>query len=173
MVYGLVTKHNGHIVCTSKAGVGTTFKIYLPAVEKVVTETSENKEKEIPKGGNETILIVDDELFVRELGEQILIKFGYNVITASDGETALEIYFQKKDKISLIILDLIMPGMGGKKCLHEILKRVPEAKVVIASGFSQDGDTKSAMDIGAKGFISKPYNVRNMLKEVRKVIDAR
>ncbi|MBN2420028.1 MAG: response regulator, partial [Deltaproteobacteria bacterium] len=148
-------------------------KIYLPVIKQVVTETSEKKENELPEGGSETILIVDDELFVRELGVQILAKFGYNVIAASDGETAIEIYFKNRDKISLVILDLIMPGMGGKKCLNEILKKDPEAKVVIASGFSPDGDAKSAMDSGAKGFISKPYNVRNMLKEVRKVIDAR
>ena len=173
MVYGLVTKHNGHVVCSSKPGAGTTFKIYLPVIKQAVAETSENKEKEFPKGGNETILIVDDESFVRELGEQILTKFGYKVIAASDAETAIEIYFQSKDKISLVILDLIMPGMGGKKCLHEILKRDPEAKVVIASGFSPDGDAKSAVDSGAKGFISKPYNVRNMLKEIRGVLDAR
>ncbi len=173
MVYGLVSKHNGHIACISKAGEGTTFQIYLPAIKQVVSETVEKKEIDMPAGGTETILIVDDEVFVRELGEQILSKFGYNVIAASDGETALEIYFQGNDKISLIILDLIMPGMGGKKCLDEFLKRDPDIKVVIASGYSPDGDAKSAMDAGAKGFISKPYNVRNMLKEVREVIDAR
>ncbi|MGD9159307.1 MAG: response regulator [Desulfobacteraceae bacterium] len=172
MVYGLVTKHNGHVACTSEQGVGTTFRIYLPAINQVVPETADKKEKDIPSGGTETVLIVDDEPFVRELGEQILSKFGYNVIAASDGETALEIYFQDKEKISLVILDLIMPGMGGKRCLDEFIKKDPEVKVIIASGYSPDGDAKSAMDSGAKGFISKPYNVKNMLSEVRGVLDA-
>lgn len=173
MVYGLVTKHNGHVACASKQGVGTTFKIYLPAIKQVLPETADKKEKDIPQGGTETILIVDDELFVRELGEQILAKFGYSVISASDGESALEIYFNNKEKISLVILDLIMPGMGGKKCLGEFLKRDPDVKVIIASGYSPDGDVKSTMEAGAKGFISKPYNVRNMLSEIREVLDAR
>ena len=173
MVYGLVTKHNGHIICTSKVGKGTTFRIYLPAIEQAVPPVIEKKEMDMPSGGSETILIVDDEFFVRELGEQILTKFGYNVLSASDGESALEIYLKNKDKISLVILDLIMPGMGGKRCLDEFLKKYPEIKVVIASGFSPEGNAKSAMGAGAKGFISKPYNIRNMLKEIRKVLDAR
>ncbi len=173
MVYGLVSKHNGHIVCKSQSGVGTTFQIYLPAIKQVLPEASEKKEGDMPTGGTETILIVDDEVFVRDLGVQILSKFGYNVITASDGETALEMYFNGNEKISLVILDLIMPGMGGKKCLDEFLKRDTDVKVVIASGYSPDGDAKSAMDSGAKGFIQKPYNVKNMLREIREVIDAR
>lgn len=172
MVYGLVTKHNGHVACQTKLGVGTTFKIYLPAIKQVLPENSDKKEKDFPEGGTETILIVDDELFVRELGEQILTKFGYNVIAASDGESALEKYFQDKDNISLVILDLIMPGMGGKKCLEEFLKKDPDVKVIIASGYSPDGDAKSTMEAGAKGFISKPYNVKNMLSEVREVLNA-
>ncbi len=173
MVYGLVTKHNGHIVCTSSVGKGATFRIYLPSIEQAVPPVIEKKEMDMPSGGSETILMVDDEYFVRELGEQILTKFGYSVISAADGESALEIYLKNKDKISLVILDLIMPGMGGKKCLDEFLKKYPEIKVVIASGFSPDGDAKSAMGAGAKGFISKPYNIRNMLKEIREVLDAR
>jgi two-component system, cell cycle sensor histidine kinase and response regulator CckA len=173
MVYGLVTKHNGHIACSSTQGVGTTFRIYLPAIKQELPAAVEKKEGPAPAGGTETILIVDDEQFVRELGEQILTKFGYKVITASDGESALETYSKNMDKISLVILDLIMPGMGGKKCLEELLRIKSGLKVVIASGYSPEDDAKSAMESGAKGFISKPYNVRNMLKEVREVLDAK
>jgi two-component system, cell cycle sensor histidine kinase and response regulator CckA len=172
MVYGLVTKHNGYIACTSEPGVGTTFRIYLPAIKQEIPAITEKKEGPAPARGTETILIVDDEQFVRELGEQILIKFGYKVIAATDGESALATYSKNMDKISLIILDLIMPGMGGKKCLEELLRIKPSLKVVITSGYSPEDDAKSAMESGAKGFISKPYNVKNMLKEVREVLDA-
>lgn len=172
MVYGLVTKHNGYIACTSEPGVGTTFRIYLPAIKQEIPAVVQKKEGPAPTGGTETVLIVDDEHFVRELGEQILTKFGYTVITASDGESAIEIYLKNRDKISLVILDLIMPGMGGKRCLEELLRIKPELKVVIASGYSPEDDANTAMESGAKGFISKPYNVRNMLSEVREVLDA-
>jgi DNA-binding NtrC family response regulator len=123
-------------------------------------------------GGTETILIVDDEQFVRELGEQILKKFGYRVITSSDGESALATCSKNIDQISLVLLVLFMPGMGGKRCLEELLRIKPELKVIIASGYSPEDDANSAMESGAKGFISKPYNVRNMLSEVREVLDA-
>jgi len=132
----------------------------------------DKKEESIPQGGNETILIVDDEELVRELGEQILSKFGYNVITAIDGESALDIYREKKEVISLVILDLIMPGMGGKKCLKEILSISPDINIVIASGYSSDSDSKTALGPGAKGFINKPYDVRQMLSKVREILDA-
>ncbi len=171
MVYGLVTKHNGHITCTSKPGIGTTFRIYLPAIKQEIPVAVQKKEVLAPAGGTETILIVDDEQFVRELGEQILTKFGYTVITASDGESALSIYSKNTDQISLVILDLLMPGMGGKRCLEELLRIKPELKVIIASGHSPD-DANTAMENGAKGFISKPYNVKNILSEVREVLDA-
>lgn len=172
MVYGLVIKHNGYIACLSTPGVGTTFRIYLPAIKQELPATVEKKEGPAPEGGTETILIVDDEKFIRELGEQILIKFGYKVITAPDGEAALTSYLKNMDEVSLVILDLIMPGMGGKKCLEELLRIKPGLKVVIASGYSSEDDAKTAMESGARGYISKPYNVKNMLKEVREVLDA-
>jgi CheY-like chemotaxis protein len=172
MVYGLVTKHNGCIACSSTPGVGTTFSIYLPAIKQELPATVEKKEGPAPEGGTETILIVDDEKFVRELGEQILTKFGYKVITAPDGEAALATYLKNIEEVSLVILDLIMPGMGGKKCLEELLRIKPGLKVVIASGYSPEDNAKTAMESGARGYISKPYNVKNMLKEVREALDA-
>ena len=101
----------------------------------------------------------------------MLSKFRYTVLTAPDGESALEIYHEKKEKIDLIILDLIMPGMGGRKCLEKLLKINPQVRVLIASGYSVNGPTKEALEAGAKGFISKPYDVRQMLKAVRKALD--
>jgi len=171
MVYGLVKNHGGYITCYSEPGEGTIFKIYLPIIEKEVEEGPEDMEKAMPRGGSETILLVDDEAFLRDLGEQMLAKFGYTVFAAHDGESALELYRQKKEDFSLVILDLIMPGMGGRRCLEELLKINSQAKIVIASGYSVNGPTREALEAGARGFISKPYDVRKMLKVVREVLD--
>ncbi len=116
-------------------------------------------------------MLVDDEELLREIGKEMLESFGYSVFLAPDGESALELYREKTDDISLIILDLIMPGMGGEKCLGEILKLNPRARVVIASGYSVNGRTRDALDAGAKAFVKKPYEIRQMLGVVREVLD--
>ena len=170
-VYGIVKSHNGHIVCYSEPDKGTTFKIYLPTIDSA--QEAKKVEEHLTKleGGSETILLVDDEEAIRGLGTQILEEFGYTVLTAADGESALKLYSEEQEKIDLVILDLIMPGMGGKHCLVELLKINLEAKVAIASGYSPDGPTKEILRNGAKGFISKPYDLRQMLQVVREVLD--
>jgi len=170
MVYGIVQQHGGFINCYSEIGYGTTFKIYLPSVVSE-PESEEPLDELFPQGGTETVLLVDDEEVIRNLGERILTKAGYTVLAASDGQEALAIYKKEQRSIALVILDLIMPVMGGKMCLEEILKICPQAKVLIASGYSIDGPTKEAVGAGAKGFIHKPYEVRQMLQVVREVID--
>jgi DNA-binding NtrC family response regulator len=125
----------------------------------------------MPAFGDETILLVDDEELVRELGTEMLEWAGYNVLTAVNGQEALELYRRKKSDISLVILDLIMPKLGGKQCLEELLAIDPEVKVLVASGYSADGPTKNAIGSGAKGFISKPYDAKEILRVVRKVLD--
>ena len=173
MVYGLVKKHNGYIECNSKPGEGSCFKIFFPAVIDAVEEISDEDENKPIPGGKENILIIDDEPLVRELAEHMLTKFGYNVLTAPGGESGLRIYRDKKDAISLVILDMIMPGMGGMRCLEEILKIKPDAKIIIASGYSAEGNRKDVMESGARGFINKPFNVREMLIAIREVLDDR
>lgn len=173
MVYGIIKSHGGYIMCYSEPGEGTTFKIYFPVREgdPPAPETGTKSVAAMPEGGSETILLVDDEGILRDIGKDILEKFGYTVLLAPDGETALEVYRENFEDISLVILDLIMPGMGGKRCLEEILKQDPQAKVVIASGYSINGRTREALDRGARAFVKKPYEVTQMLREVRKVLD--
>ena len=170
-VYGIVKSHKGHIVCYSEPDEGTTFKIYLPTIDSIQEARKVEEHQAAPEGGSETILLVDDEEPIRGLGTQILEEFGYTVLTAADGESALQLYSEEQEKIDLVILDLIMPGMGGKLCLLELLKINLEAKVAIASGYSPDGPTREILKNGAKGFISKPYDLRQMLKVVREVLD--
>ena len=171
MVYGVVKGHGGHIECVSEHDAGTDFKIYLPAANQaVVTETA--VEENLPAGGTETILLVDDEALVRDIGRKSLTRFGYTLLTVEDGMHAVDLYRQEHHRIDLVLLDLIMPKMSGRRCLEALLEVNPRAKIVIASGYSETGPVKEALGAGAKGFISKPYDVKNLLKVVRQVLDA-
>ncbi len=171
MVYGIIQSHNGHISCESKPGEGTTFKIYLPAIKPGNEQVGEKMLQE-PVGGSETILLVDDEESILKSGEEMLSKFGYKTLSAASGEVALELYRRRQEDIDLVILDLVMPGMAGNRCLEELLRINPEAQVIVASGYSPEGPAKGAIDARAKGFINKPYNATKMLNVVRRVIDS-
>jgi two-component system, cell cycle sensor histidine kinase and response regulator CckA len=171
MVFGIVKSHKGHIICYSEPGTGTAFKIYLPAIAHEI-EYEDSAIRQMPGGGTETVLLVDDEQSVRKLGEEMLRMAGYKVFLATNGLEALEVYRSNRNRIALVLLDLMMPEMGGKRCLEELLKIDPKAKVVIASGYSANGPTKDAMEGGAKGFVNKPYGMRQMLEVVRRVLDA-
>ena len=170
MVYGIVQGHNGTIRCYSEPGHGTTFKIYLPA-----TESEEPKDMAVsrdkPAGGTETILVVDDEDPIRDLGERILSGAGYAVLKASDGEEALKVYRARQTEISLVLLDLIMPKMGGTECLEGLLKINPHVKVLVASGFSVNARTQAAVNAGAQGCVNKPFSMNDLLRSVRQVLD--
>jgi CheY-like chemotaxis protein len=171
MVYGIVRQHGGHIWCYSEPGKGTIFKIYLPALvsDEDIEQTQVGP---MPQGGSETILLVDDEENIRDLGSRILTKAGYTVILASNGKEALEVYERRGSEIALVMLDLIMPEMGGKQCLDSLLSLNSSVKVVVASGYSADGPTSDVLAAGAKGFVNKPYDIRKVLEVVRRVIDA-
>ena len=123
------------------------------------------------KNGAQTVLLVDDEELMRDLGERILKSAGYRVITAVNGKEAVGIYRKELGKISLVILDLIMPEMGGKECLNELLRIDPKVKILIATGYSSGHDedrlTISAL---ASGFITKPFTKSEMLRVVREIL---
>jgi PAS domain S-box-containing protein len=170
MVHGIVAQHDGYIRCYSEPGRGTSFKIYFP-VSAAELATDLTLTREMPALGTETILLVDDDDRVRELGVQIIEMGGYRVLTARSGEEALETYSSHKGEISLVILDLIMPGMGGKRCLEELLRRDPDLKVLIASGYSSNVTAHDEKGMGSRGFISKPYDSKDMFGAIRKVLD--
>ncbi len=114
--------------------------------------------------GTEAVLLVDDEDFVRELGQRILQKNGYEVLTATNGVEALEVFSREKERIALVILDLIMPHLGGKDCLRELLKIDPFARVLISSGLAGDAASKECLKIGAKGYVAKPFSSKQLLQ---------
>ena len=170
IVHGIVSQHGGHITCYSERGLGTTFKIYFPVSESErLLDTAMTGG--MPEFGAETILLVDDDDRIRDLAREIIEMWGYKVLSASSGEEALKTFAAHRGEISLIILDLIMPGMGGKRCLEEILRIDPDSRVLLASGYSSNGFTPYDTGTGPRGFISKPYNSKDMLAAIRKVLD--
>jgi CheY-like chemotaxis protein len=167
-VYGIVRSHGGWIQCESQPGHGACFEIFFPAFEgplpPLAGETSPRPE---PPKDSGTILLVDDEEMVRDLGKTILEAEGYAVRTAESGEKALELFLQEGKRFDLVVLDMGMPGMGGRKCLEEMRKANPAVKVLVASGYSEERLAKGILDAGAGGFIGKPYLRQELLEAVR------
>ena len=170
MVYGIIKGHEGWIQAYSEVGKGTNFKIYLPRVKEGLEATVTAEPEEL-KGGVETVLLVDDEELVRSMGNTMLNRFGYKVILAEDGVQAVEIYRREKDNIGLVILDVTMPKKSGRETLIELLNFNPEVKVIISSGFDRSGPIEELLDMGARGFVQKPYKIGEMLRAVRAVLD--
>jgi PAS domain S-box-containing protein len=171
MVYGIVKNHKGYITCTSQPGQGTTFNLYLPAVTGIQAAQPHVHEAVDVKGGHETILLVDDDQAVRELGREILERFGYRVWEAHDGESAIAQFSRMASEIDLIVLDLNMPGMGGNRCLETIRNTNRSIPILIASGYSPDADAKASLERLAQGFVAKPYEINKLLSTVRDTLD--
>lgn len=169
-VYGIVKGHGGFIYCESGIGKGTTFKIYLPATDHQEAQAVSCPQEVSHKVGVATILVVDDVPDIRMLATEMLERFGYTVKTAASGEEALQIHYDRKETIDLTILDLGMPGIGGSRCLRELLVFNPFAKVLIASGYCDDDTVRNAMESGATGFIGKPYQLKELLSRVQSIL---
>ncbi|MGC8660153.1 MAG: ATP-binding protein [Desulfomonilaceae bacterium] len=170
VVRGIVQQFGGHITCKSNLGEGTEFRVYFPAVEDS-QEIFETVVPVTPLEGKGTILIVEDILEVVEFEQMGLESAGYEVIVATNGKEALEIYRLRKDEISLVILDLIMPEMSGRECLMELIKIDPRVKVLIASGYSPADDLRKEISPLVRGFIHKPFSMTDLQDKVRFALD--
>ncbi|MFC1553600.1 PAS domain S-box protein [candidate division KSB1 bacterium] len=167
-VYGIVKNHAGYIYCQSVPGKGTEFSLYFPITDKKSkTEISAVELKE----GNETILIVDDEENVRNLGRDILTNLGYNIITAEDGYEAIRIFKDKFKTIDLVILDMIMPKLDGKDTFRELKKIDQDVAVVLSSGYSKKDQSEEIINSGIKGFLQKPFRIHEISEMINKSLN--
>ena len=170
-VFSIVQAMGGQMRCESQRGQGTTFFIHLP-----VHDHSPGPEVGLPEeehgelGGDETILLVDDEESILEVGRESLESFGYQVLTAASGEDALAIYQAQPGQVAVVILDLNMPGMGGYRCLEKLLAVDPQAKVILASGYTESVQISQALEQGAAGFIPKPYRLTAIVAMIRQTL---
>jgi len=167
--YGIIKGHGGYIDVESKKGQGATFNIYFPASEKSIRKTSEISERIME--GNETILLVDDEALVIDVGVQLLGKLGYTVIEAKSGRDAIRIFKEQNHTIDMLILDMVMPNMGGGEVFDQIKRIDPKVKVLLSSGYSVNGQATEILKRGCEGFIQKPFNMEDLSKKIREVLN--
>jgi PAS domain S-box-containing protein len=168
--YGIIKNHNGGISLKSKVGEGTTFFIHLPISEKSLSR-EESPEIELKKG-RETILFVDDEKPIRDIGVELLSELGYQVIPAESGFKALDFFKAHRGAVDLVILDMIMPGMNGRETFHELRKINKEVKVLLQSGYSIDEQTKEVLETGGEGFIQKPFSLKEIAQKIRLILES-
>ena len=169
-VYGIVKNHNGFINVESEIGSGTTFSVYIPAVDKVAAKVQENESR--PRGGQETILVVDDEEMIRLLVRDILEEIGYNVLSAADGIEAVELYKEKDGEIDLVILDMTMPGMGGRETFEKLKEMNPSVRAILSTGYAADERARQMLAMGVKAFVQKPYRIDDLASAVRRTLDS-
>ncbi|MEJ2657683.1 MAG: PAS domain S-box protein [Desulfobacterales bacterium] len=167
--YGIINSHGGIINVYSKKGDGATFNIFLPVSEKKIVK-EKIIYKEIVKG-TETVLLVDDEDMILDIGCDLLEKLGYEVLTAKSGMEAIEIYRNKGEKIDIVILDMVMPKLGGGDTYDQLKGIDPDIKVLLSSGYSINGQAGKILSRGCDGFIQKPFDIKNLSFEIRNILD--
>lgn len=163
-VYGTLKQHKGEITVSSEAGVGTTFTMMLPLDEHQSTKATPILNQTY--FGKGTVLLVDDEQIMRITAKEILKELGYKVMVAGNGQEALDIYEKSMQEIDLVILDMVMPVMNGKDCFRKIIALNPQAKVILASGYSHDDDIEGMKKAGLVACIGKPYRSAALSKIV-------
>ena len=161
MAYGIIKNHEGYISVDSDPERGSCFKIFLPASKKVLPEKAKPASAYITTGSG-TILLVDDEEMIRELGKTILEELGYQVISAGNGQEACAIFAERKEQIDLVLLDMIMPGMGGKETYLKLKGINSRIKVLFCSGHVLSGQVSNELKEGVRGFIQKPFNMQQL-----------
>ena len=168
--YGIIQNHGGFFEVESKVGAGSTLSFYLPA-----SMGSAHQESHPPPGkvmkGSETIMIIDDEDIVVNVTSEMLTTLGYQVLEAMDGYKAVAMYAEQKEDISLVILDLVMPGMSGSKTFDLLKKENPGVKVLLSSGYSLSEEASGIMEKGCGGFIQKPYDIIKLSQKIKEVLE--
>jgi len=170
-VYGIIKSHGGYINVYSELDQGTTFTIYLPASAKEADSETEVLVDFVKGSG--TILLIDDEKMILDVGRELLIELGYTVLPAMSGQEAMDVYEKEQDKIDMIIMDMIMPGMSGSETFDRLKKINPDVKILLSSGYSVDGQATQILRRGCDGFIQKPFNMNQLAEKIQKILPQR
>ncbi len=163
-VYGIVSNHGGGVAVTSQAGQGTSVRVYLPAVKKIVSERHVMDQN---LSGEGTILFVDDEDMLVALGQMLLSAAGYKVLTANSAERALEVFEKTKEPIDLLITDMVMPRMNGRELIHRVNKSHPQTRIICSTAC-----VRTASTVQHFNFLSKPFTAQDLLRLVRSALAA-
>ncbi len=166
---GIIKSHGGFVNVHSEVGEGTKFKVYLPATR--TEETLQDEKAEIPQGNGELILLVDDEISIRQITKTSLERYNYQVLTASDGIEAIALYAQHKNNISTVLIDMMMPEMDGTTTIRTLQKINPQVEIIAVSGLVPSDKIGAAMSNGAKLFLSKPYTSEELLRKLHQIIN--
>jgi signal transduction histidine kinase/response regulator of citrate/malate metabolism len=174
-VFGIIKKHQGIITVDTRVGQGTTFSIYLPAARILQKPKAQDKLRVIssgkrPEKGSGTILVVDDEEYILNADKAMLSELGYEVLLANGGKEAIRVFEENKDRINLLILDLIMPDLGGDIVYDRIKSSRSDVRVILSSGYSIEGQAESILKKGCDGFIQKPYNLKQLAQKIKDIL---
>jgi CheY-like chemotaxis protein len=172
VVYGVMQSHHGFVDVESQISAGTTFSLFFPVSpkeEKLINAVPSQNEK--LSGGTETILLIEDEYLILKVIRRLLKSYGYRVYVAADGEEALEVFDRHQDEIALVLSDVGLPKMSGIDVFKKLKEIHPQVKVILASGFFEPDLRVSLHQLGAGGFIQKPYSNDDVLRKVREVLD--
>ncbi|MBN2397909.1 MAG: PAS domain S-box protein [Deltaproteobacteria bacterium] len=169
--YGIIKNHDGYIDVESQKGEGTAFYVYLPVSKKKAGEAVESVENTLHKGSG-TILLVDDEDLVLDVGTELLESLGYTILKARDGAEAIDIFKEGNGSIDMVFLDIVMPGMSGKDTYDRLKELNPDVKVLLSSGYDIDTQATEILNRGADGFIQKPFALKDLSQKIKKIMEA-
>jgi two-component system, cell cycle sensor histidine kinase and response regulator CckA len=172
-VYGIVKQHEGWVEVSSEPGHGTTFNVFFPASsEPVKAPPPEVAQTTEVRGGHETILVVEDELVLRDMAHLILQDCGYNVLEAGSGAEALQVWESHPGGIDMVLTDVVMPGgMSGRELAAKLMAREPRVKIIFTSGYNVDDANTDFFRRGGVVFLQKPYTRPKLTKAVRECLD--
>jgi len=168
-VYGIIKNHGGIIDVSSQKGEGATFTIYIPASDKEIVEEKGVSNETLK--GTETVLLVDDEDRIVDIGKKILKIMGYKVLVAKNGKEAIELYKKNPARVDIVVLDMIMPEIGGGEAYDRLKEINPHVRVLLSSGYSINGEATEILERGCNGFAQKPFSMKELSRRIRDILD--
>jgi CheY-like chemotaxis protein len=169
-VLGIIRSHGGFVNVYSEINRGTQFKVYLPAIDGEHISTPEAARADLPTGNGELVLVADDEFAIREITKKTLETYGYQVVTAADGTEVIALYASHKDKVKVVILDMMMPYMDGPAAARALQRLNADIRIIATSGLKSNGGTNAA-DLGVRAFLPKPYTADRLLNVLAEVLN--